>query len=115
MWPAVNVAPRLAARRKNSGRARVGRFPADPWGSVSESGDRHFARRGVLVATVGQLVLAVAGIGVLLDRAFVAGDDAPAARPAAAPLTIAHGGLHLQVPKGWVRGQAATVPASAAR
>ena len=110
MRPAVNVASRMAAAQRRSAAARVGRLPADPWGIVSESGDRHVARRGVLVATVGQLVLAAAVIGVLLGRAFVAGDGAPAARPAAAPPTIAHGGLHLQVPSGWVRGQAATVP-----
>ena len=76
----------------------------------SESSDRPVARRGVLVATVGQLVLAAAVIGVLLGRAFVAGDGAPAVRPAAAPLTIAHGGLRVQVPSGWARGRAVTVP-----
>ena len=90
--------------------ARVDRLPEDPWGIVSETSDRPVARRGVLVATVGQLVLAAGVIGVLLGRAFVAGDGAPAARPAAAPLTIVHGGLRVQVPAGWVRGQAAAVP-----
>ena len=63
-----------------------------------------------MVATVGQLVLAAAVIGVLLGRGFVGGDGTPAARPAAAPLTIDHGGLRLHVPSGWSRGRAVTVP-----
>ncbi|MGZ8686735.1 MAG: hypothetical protein ACXWZW_12530 [Solirubrobacterales bacterium] len=88
--------------------------PARGWGTdtgiASDPGDPPVARRAVLVATAGQLVIAAAVTGVLLGRAFVAGDGAPAVRPAAAPLTIAHGGLHLQVPSGWLRGQAAAVP-----
>jgi hypothetical protein len=84
------------------------RIPEGHSGTVPEAGDRPAMRRTVLVATVGQLVLAAAVIGVLLGRAFVAGDGAPAARPA--PLTIAHGGLHVQLPSGWARGRAATVP-----
>jgi hypothetical protein len=63
-----------------------------------------------MVATAGQLVLAAAIIGVLLGRSFVSGDGEPAARPAPPPLTIAHDGLRVQVPSGWVRGEAATVP-----
>ena len=90
--------------------ARVDRLPGDAWGIVRGSSDRPVARRPVLVATVGQLVLAAAVTGVLLGRAFVTDDGAPAARPAAPPVTIAHGGLRVQVPSGWVRGQAATVP-----
>jgi len=90
--------------------ARSDRLLADPWGVVSEPSHRPVARRGVMVATVGQLVLAAAVIGVLLGRGFVGGDGAPAARPAAAPLTIAHGGLRLEVPSGWARGQAPAVP-----
>ena len=104
------VENRGGAAEKFSAAARVGRLPEDPWGIVSEPSDRPVARRGVLLATVGQLVLAAAVIGALLGSAFVAGDGAPAVRPAAAPPTITHGGLRLQVPSGWVRGQAATVP-----
>ncbi len=90
--------------------ARSERLLGDPWGVVRESGDRPVVRRGVLVATVGQLVLAAAVIGALLGRGFVGGDSTPAARPAAASLTIDHGGLRLHVPSGWSRGRAVTVP-----
>ena len=89
---------------------RSERLLADPWGVVGESGGRPVVRRGVVVATVGQLVLAAAVVGVLLGRGFVGGDDTPAARPVAPPLTIAHGGLRLHVPSGWARGRAVTVP-----
>ena len=90
--------------------ARAPRPPEDPWGIARETSERPVARRAVLVATVGQLVLAAAVTGVLLGRAFVAGDGAPAVPQAAASSTIAHGGLRLQVPGDWARGQAAAVP-----
>jgi len=117
-WPLQPHPPRREGGVENGGgaaaefsaAARVGRLPEDPWGIVREPSDRPVARRGVLLATVGQLVLAAAVIGALLGSAFVAGDGAPAVRPAPAPPTITHGGLRLQVPSGWVRGQAATVP-----
>ena len=96
--------------RRAQAAARSERLLEDPWGIVGESGGRPGARRGVLVATVGQLVLAAAVIGVLLGRAFVGGDGAPAVRAATTPQTITQGGLRLQVPSGWVRGRAATVP-----
>lgn len=115
--PAAPVDGRRARRVENGGdapgvaeaAARAHRLPQD-WGIASESGDRPVARRAVLVATVGQLVLAAAVTGVLLGRAFVAGDGAPAVPRAAASPTIAHGGLRLEVPSGWARGQAAAVP-----
>jgi len=108
-WYAKRFVREPSAAAAASAEARAQGDPS-PWGGVSGSGHRPFARRGVMVATVGQLVLAAAVIGVLLGRAFVADDGAPAARPMAAPSTIAHGGLRLQVPGGWARGQAATVP-----
>ena len=117
-WDRRPDAPRLRGGVENGGgaarpveaAARDNLLPEDAWGIVREPGDRPVARRAVLVATVGQLVLAAAVTGVLLGRAFVTGDAEPAARPAAAPQTIAHGGLRLQVPDGWARGPAATVP-----
>ena len=99
-----------APRDEVNAAARVARLPEDPWGIASETSERPVARRGVLVATVGQLVLAAAVTGALLGRAFVAGDGAPAVPHAAASPTIAHGGLRLQVPSDWARGQAAAVP-----
>jgi hypothetical protein len=103
----VEVAPNRSTAPVSG---RVDRLPGDPWGIVRASSDRPVARRAVLFATAGQLVLAAAIAGVLLGRAFVADDGAPAARPAGAPLTIAHGGLRLQLPSGWVRGHVAPVP-----
>jgi O-antigen ligase len=54
---------------------------------------------------------AIAGAiaGLLLGGSF-RGGDAPALRSAMAPQAIAHDGLRLQVPSGWARGDAATVP-----
>jgi hypothetical protein len=69
-------------------------------------------RRGKLpVATaVCVLVVAVAIAGLLLDGSFGGGGDGSAVRPPTAPQTIAHEGLRVQVPSGWARGDAATVP-----
>jgi len=53
---------------------------------------------------------AIAGAiaGLLLGGAF--GGGAPALPSATAPQTIAHDGLRVQVPGGWARGDAATIP-----
>jgi O-antigen ligase len=54
---------------------------------------------------------AIAGaIAGLLLGGSSRGGDAPALRSAMTPQTIAHDGLRLQVPSGWARGDAATVP-----
>ena len=53
---------------------------------------------------------AAAIAGLLLDGSFGGGDAPPAVKPAAAPQTIAHEGLRVQVPSGWVRGDVVTVP-----
>ena len=72
---------------------------------------RPVGRGKLLVATaVCVLVVAVAIAGLLLDGSFGGGDAPPAVKPAAAPQTIAHEGLRVQVPSGWVRGDVVTVP-----
>jgi len=55
------------------------------------------------------LVVAAAIAGLLLGGSF-GGGDSPTVGPATATQTIAHDGLRLQVPSGWARGDAATVP-----
>jgi hypothetical protein len=90
--------------------SRAGAQPEDPWTIAGDPGARSAGRRGVVVATVGQLVLAAAVIGVLLGRGFVSDDEGAAARPATPRPTITQGGLHLQLPAGWDRGRVAAVP-----
>jgi hypothetical protein len=67
-------------------------------------------RQGLLVAMVSVLVGAAAIAGLLANNSFRS-DAPPAVKPAAAPTQIAEAGVHLQVPRGWVR-DAATVPGS---
>jgi len=70
---------------------------------------RSFGRDSLPVATVCALVVAGAVAGLLLGG--VAGDrDLPAVRPAAEPQPVAHGGLRVQVPEGWTRAAAVSVP-----
>ncbi|HYM58040.1 MAG TPA: hypothetical protein VES79_08755 [Solirubrobacteraceae bacterium] len=59
-------------------------------------------------AAVSVLAVAAAIAGLLLGGSF--GGGAPDLRGATAPQTIAHEGLRLQVPSGWARGDAASVP-----
>ena len=59
------------------------------------------------VAVVSALVFAAAIVGLLLGGSF--GGRPPTPRPGPAPQTIAHEGLSLQVPSGWVRGDAVTI------
>lgn len=66
--------------------------------------------RGTLnVSTISVLVGAAAIAGLLLGGSFSGGDAPSAPRPASVPHTIAHEGLRLQVPSGWVRGDAVSV------
>ncbi len=58
---------------------------------------------------VALLVVAATIAGLLLGRALDGGDESTVG-PAAAPPAIAHGGLRVQIPSGWGRGDAATVP-----
>jgi O-antigen ligase len=78
--------------------------------SSAHAESRQLPQGRLPVATVSVLVVAAAIAGLLLGGSFGGGSDAPALRPATAPRTIAHDGLRLQVPSGWVRGDAATVP-----
>ena len=55
------------------------------------------------------LVVAATIAGLLLGGSLGGGDE-PTVEPAAAPPTTAHDGLRLQIPSGWARGDAATVP-----
>ena len=55
------------------------------------------------------LVLAAAIAGLLVGGALVGG-YAPRPRAAAATQPIAHGGLRVQVPRGWTRGDVASTP-----
>jgi hypothetical protein len=98
------------ARRSDA--ADVPRGHAREWrrraGSASSA--RRATGRTVPVAMVAVLVVAAVIAGVQLGRSFGGGSsDAPAPPAAKVPQTIAHGGLRLHVPSGWVRRDAATV------
>jgi hypothetical protein len=69
---------------------------------------RPVTRDTLPVATVSVLVVAAVIAGLLLGGS-VGGRDVSAERPAGAPDPIDHGGLRLQVPSGWARGDAAAI------
>ena len=77
--------------------------------ATAHRGTRTLPQARLSVAMVALLVVAAAIAGLLLGGSLGGGDE-PTVEPAAAPPTTAHDGLRVQIPSGWARGDAATVP-----
>ena len=70
---------------------------------------RLVTRGNLPIAKACVLIFAAAIVGLVLGGSIHRSGGAPASRPPPAPQAIVHGGLRLQVPKGWVRGDAVAV------
>ena len=75
----------------------------------TRAGSRSLPQGRLPVAWVTVLIVVAAIAGLLLGRSF-GGGDAPTVAPYRTTQAIAHDGLRVQLPSGWARGSAATVP-----